>query len=171
MGTTPKPCNPGCWRSPVSCRNRQSWTGRDSPCDGRNRRSAPTGGCPSPDSSGVLPMIKRSSPAGSSCALPPLHRDMTTVVSFQQDWAPRARSAPMDLTPGRVLGAATANPARMAKLVDAPDLGSGSERSGGSSPLPRTDMKSLPNSVHVSLHWLAAWSGPGAIWALGGSML
>src|SRR6267142_1351554 len=26
----------------------------------------------------------------------------------------------------------------MAKLVDAPDLGSGSERSGGSSPLPRT---------------------------------
>jgi hypothetical protein len=28
--------------------------------------------------------------------------------------------------------------ARMAELVDAPDLGSGSERSGGSSPLPRT---------------------------------
>ena len=31
--------------------------------------------------------------------------------------------------------------ARMAKLVDAPDLGSGSERSGGSSPLPRTEAK------------------------------
>src|SRR3954453_7630025 len=31
----------------------------------------------------------------------------------------------------------------MAELVDAPDLGSGSERSGGSSPLPRTVVKSL----------------------------
>jgi hypothetical protein len=32
--------------------------------------------------------------------------------------------------------------ARMAELVDAPDLGSGSERSGGSSPLSRTAISS-----------------------------
>src|SRR5678809_577483 len=38
----------------------------------------------------------------------------------------------------------------MAELVDAPDLGSGSERSGGSSPPPRTEPKGHGNWVPVS---------------------
>jgi hypothetical protein len=49
---------------------------------------------------------------------------------YPSTW-PRARAAP---------------PARVAELADAPDLGSGAERRGGSSPLSCTDWESLGNA-------------------------
>src|SRR4051794_3935545 len=57
-------------------------------------------------------------------------------------------------------------PARMAELVDAPDLGSGFERSGGSSPPPRTQARLLASSALGASSFAAVRIGPGAIWAL-----
>ena len=53
------------------------------------------------------------------------------------------RMAWIRVTGGSPAAKVAASRARMAKLVDAPDLGSGSERSGGSSPLPRTARMTL----------------------------
>ena len=49
--------------------------------------------------------------------------------------------------------------AGVAELVDAPDLGSGSERSGGSSPSTRTNFKSLLESIQEAFFMGDSFSG------------
>ena len=52
------------------------------------------------------------------------------------------------ITPGPILRAWRAYHARVAKLADAPDLGSGGVTRGGSTPPPRTNHLSVVNGIY-----------------------